>query len=77
MIDLGIDVLTEKFLEAVKRQKPQILGMSSLLTTTREEMRPVTEVLKKEGLRDQIGADGYAPDAISAVPKVKELLCLD
>ena len=93
IINLGTDVPKEKFIEVVKQEKAQILGMSSLLTSTMVEMRPVLEALEKEGLRaqvktmvggapvtqsfaDQIGADGYAVDAISAVAKAKELLGL-
>jgi 5-methyltetrahydrofolate--homocysteine methyltransferase len=91
VIDLGIDVSKEKFIEVVKREKPEILGMSSLLTSTMGEMIPVINTLEKEGLRhlvktmiggapvtqsfaDQVGADGYAVDAMSAVAKAKELL---
>lgn len=93
IINLGTDVPKEKFIEVVKQEKAQILGMSSLLTSTMVEMRPVLEALEKEGLRDQvktmvggapvtqsfadqIGADGYAVDAISAAAKAKELLGL-
>lgn len=51
IIDLGIDVSTEKFLVAVKKEKPQILMMSALLTTTINQMKNVIECLKKENLR--------------------------
>jgi len=90
--DLGIDVPPEKFVEAAKRGA-KVIGMSALLTTTMIQMKETIEVLKKEGVRDnvkviiggapvtqefadEIGADGYAPDAASAVDKVKELLGL-
>jgi|TARA_Y100000031_G_C8222521_1_gene386665 5-methyltetrahydrofolate--homocysteine methyltransferase len=93
VVDLGIDVPKEKFVAVVRQEKPQVLGISSLLTSTIPEMRQVIEILEEEGLRGQvkvmvggapvtdsyaaqIGADGYAPDAISAVVKAKELLSL-
>ena len=91
VIDLGTDVPKEKFVETVRREKPQILGMSSLLTTTMPGLKNVIEAMDKEGLRNQtkvmvggapvtesyagqIGANGYAPDAVSAVVKAKEIL---
>lgn len=54
VIDLGIDVSVEKFLEEVKRSKPDILGMSALLTTTMVNQRKVIEVLKSEGIRQEV-----------------------
>jgi len=94
VIDLGTDVSVEKFTEAVRSEKPQILGMSALLTTTMSSAAEVIQSLEKEGLRDQIkvmfggapvtqayveqiGADGYAPDAAVAVKKARELLKKD
>jgi 5-methyltetrahydrofolate--homocysteine methyltransferase len=81
--DLGIDVSPEQFAEAIREKKPDIVGMSALLTTTMLAMKDTIEVLKEEGLRDsvkiliggapvssdfakEIGADGWAPDAVSA-----------
>jgi 5-methyltetrahydrofolate--homocysteine methyltransferase len=89
--DLGIDVPAERFVEAVRTNNAQVLGMSALLTTTMNYMREVIEAVTEAGLRgnikvivggapvtqkiaEQIGADGYAPDAILAVEKVKEWL---
>ncbi|OFW51628.1 MAG: methyltransferase, partial [Actinobacteria bacterium RBG_13_35_12] len=86
VIDLGVDVTTDKFVEAVKEHKPNIIGMSALLTTTMVNMAEVIKALEAAGLRDkvkimiggapitqnyadQIGADGYSPDAASAVDK--------
>ncbi|MDY6826958.1 MAG: cobalamin-dependent protein, partial [Bacillota bacterium] len=83
VVDLGTDVDPEKFVAAVKEHKPQVIGMSALLTTTMLSMKDTIEVLKEEGLRDsvkilvggapvtqdfadEIGADGWAPDAASA-----------
>lgn len=83
VVDLGVDVPVEKFVQAVKEYKPRIVGMSSLLTTTMPVMKKVIEALAHENLRsdvkvivggapvsqefaNEIGADGYAPDAASA-----------
>lgn len=91
VIDLGIDVDAEKFVESVKTYNPHILGMSALLTTTMPYMKVTIEALEKAGLRDkikvivggapvteefakEIGADGYAEDAGSAVELVNDLL---
>ena len=91
VIDLGTDISTDKFVEAVKEHKPNIIGMSALLTTTMVNMVEVIKALDVAGLRDkvkimvggapitqnyadQIGADGYSPDASSAVDKAKTFL---
>ena len=91
VIDLGIDVPSEKFVEAVKSQKPNVIGLSALLTTTMPKMKEVVESLVEAGIRKtvkvmvggapvtekfarDIGADGYAPDAASAVEKARELI---
>jgi len=84
VIDLGVDMSTDKFIEAVKENNADIVGASALLTTTMLQQGKIIEALEAEGLRDQvkvmvggapvtdsfaseIGADGYAEDAISAV----------
>ena len=54
VIDLGVDVPPERFVEAVEKYKPDILGMSALLTTTMLEMRNVIDALKSAGLRDRV-----------------------
>ncbi len=54
VIDLGINVRGEDFLKAVRNEKPDILAMSALLTTTAAEQRNVIEGLGKEGLRDRV-----------------------
>jgi 5-methyltetrahydrofolate--homocysteine methyltransferase len=91
VIDLGIDVSTEKFVEAVSEHKPDILGLSALLTTTMVEMRSVIGAIRKtygpaapkmmvggapvnQTFADSIGADGYAPEAPSAVEVALKLL---
>ena len=52
VIDLGIDVVPERFVEAVKEHKPDVVGLSALLTTTVVEMRYVVEALDRSGLRE-------------------------
>jgi len=52
--DIGEDVPAGKFVEKVKELKPDILGLSALLTTTLPEQKVVIETLKKEGLRDKV-----------------------
>lgn len=91
VVDLGVDVAPEAFVEAVKENNAQIVGLSALLTTTMPAMKDTIEAFKEAGIRDQvaimiggapvtqdyadeIGADGYAPDAASAVDKAQELV---
>jgi 5-methyltetrahydrofolate--homocysteine methyltransferase len=91
IIDIGIDVPKETFLETVQKENPDIVGMSALLTTTMSYMRDVVDTIKSAHLKknikiiiggapvtqsfaDEIGADGYAPEAESAVTLVKTLL---
>ncbi|MBS7637123.1 corrinoid protein, partial [Candidatus Bathyarchaeota archaeon] len=52
--DIGEDVPAEKFVEKVKELKPDIVGLSALLTTTLPEQRTVIEALKREGLREKV-----------------------
>jgi len=54
VIDLGIDVSPDKFVEAVKEHKPNIIGMSALLTTTMVNMVEVIKALEAAGLRDKV-----------------------
>ncbi len=91
VIDLGTDVPPQRFVDAVRENAPDILGMSALLTTTMSAMEATIAELQEAGVRDQvkvliggapitqkyanqIGADGYAPDASSGARKAKELL---
>ena len=93
VVDLGIDVPPEKFVEAVQ-QGAKIVGISALTSTTMLGMEPVIKAIEDASLKEQvktmvggaivtqsfadrIGADGYAPDAVSAVAKAKELLRLE
>jgi 5-methyltetrahydrofolate--homocysteine methyltransferase len=50
VIDLGIDVSVEKFMAAIREHKPQIVGLSALLTTTMMEMSKVIEAVKASSL---------------------------
>ncbi|MCP4492271.1 MAG: cobalamin-binding protein [Gammaproteobacteria bacterium] len=52
VIDLGINTSIETYLEALEEHKPEILGMSALLTTTMPYMKVVIDTLKEKGLRD-------------------------
>jgi 5-methyltetrahydrofolate--homocysteine methyltransferase len=89
VVDLGTDVAPEKFVEACKTDSAGVCAMSALLTTTMPRMQEVVAALRDSGLEvrtiiggapvtqsfaDEIGADGYAPDAASAVDVVKGLL---
>ncbi len=91
LVNLGVDITAEEFAAKVKEHKPDVLGMSALLTTTMLEMKNTIEVLEEEGLRDdlkiiiggapvtqdfadEIGADGWAPDAASAKDLAVELM---
>jgi 5-methyltetrahydrofolate--homocysteine methyltransferase len=89
VIDLGVDVKPEKFLEKVKESGVNLIGLSALLTTTMPGMEKTIKVLKDSGLNvkvmiggapvtqeyaDKIGANGYAPDAASAVDLAKKLV---
>ena len=81
--DIGVDQSLEKFLAAAELHKPDIIGMSALLTTTMTYMKTVIDGFKERGLNqvkfaiggapitqmyaDEIGADGYGADASSAV----------
>jgi 5-methyltetrahydrofolate--homocysteine methyltransferase len=89
VIDLGVDVGPDKFVEQVKTSKAQLVGMSALLTTTMPGMEKTIKALKDAGVpvkvmiggapvtqdfANKVGADGYAPDAASAVDIAKSLV---
>ncbi len=90
IVDLGTDVPPDRFIEAIKMEHPNLVGMSALLTTTMPSMKRTIDALMEAGLRDtvrvmvggapvtqtfadEIGADGYAPDAASAVELARSL----
>jgi 5-methyltetrahydrofolate--homocysteine methyltransferase len=54
VLDLGVDVATEKIIGAVKEHQPSIVGMSALLTLTMPKMGEVIETLKENGIRDKV-----------------------
>ncbi len=54
VVDLGVNIPIEKFVEEVERERPDILGMSALLTTTMPEMKKTIDALVVRGLRDQV-----------------------
>jgi 5-methyltetrahydrofolate--homocysteine methyltransferase len=87
--DIGIDVPAEKFVEQAKATDAQLIGMSALLTTTMPAMEKTLKAMREagvtakimiggapvtQGYADKIGADGYAPDAASAVDAAKSLI---
>jgi 5-methyltetrahydrofolate--homocysteine methyltransferase len=88
VMDAGIDVAPEKFVQIAKDSSAKLIGVSALLTTTMTNMRAVVDAVKASGLNvkvmiggapvtqafcDEIGADGYAPDAASAADLAKRL----
>jgi 5-methyltetrahydrofolate--homocysteine methyltransferase len=91
VIDLGVDVTPDAFVDAVKENKPDIVGLSALLTTTLPMLKNTIETIDGSGERDnlkiiiggapvtqafadEIGADGYAPDAGSASKLAKSVI---
>ena len=89
VVDLGIDVSPEGFVQAVQENDADAVAMSALLTTTMPQMASVIDAIKEAGLEvkimiggapitqdyaDEIGADGYAPDAASAVDLARGLI---
>lgn len=91
VIDLGVNVPPEAFVQAVRTHRPDFMGMSAFLTTTIPMFKPTMEALEEAGLRkqvkvfvggapvtqtyaDQIGADGYAPNASALVRNCKAML---
>jgi len=90
IIDLGVDVAPESFVDAVQ-EGANLIGMSALLTTTMSNMGVTIQALKTAGLRDKvkvmvggapvtqefansIGADAFAPDASSATRIARQLV---
>ena len=91
VVDLGANVPPEKFVEAVKPHRADMVGMSAMLTTTLPMMDSTVRALTEAGVREQvrvliggapvtdryaqeIGADGYAPDASAATRAARHLL---
>jgi methanogenic corrinoid protein MtbC1 len=54
VIDLGADVSPEAFVESIKKEKADVVGMSALLTVTMQEMKTVVDQLRDAGLRSRV-----------------------
>jgi 5-methyltetrahydrofolate--homocysteine methyltransferase len=89
VVDAGTDVSPEKFVSMCKSERAQVCALSALLTTTMPQMRETIKAMKAAGVgvkvviggapvtqsyADEIGADGFAADAATAVDVVKGLL---
>ena len=90
VIDLGVDVSPERFVQKVQEEQAHVVAMSALLTTTMQSMGEVVALLKEKNLShvkvliggapvdqafcDEIGAHAYGMDAVDGVRKVKGLL---
>jgi methylmalonyl-CoA mutase cobalamin-binding domain/chain len=77
VIDLGVDVVPERFVQAIKEHEPDIVGMSSLLTVALESTKTTVDAIEEAGLRDRVkviigggridphAADYIKPDAFT------------
>jgi len=89
VVDAGVDVAPEKFVELAKAHNARIIGLSALLTTTMPSMKGAVDAIRASGLDakviiggapvtqtycDSIGADGYSPDAASAAELARRLV---
>jgi len=91
IVDLGVDVTAQRFVDAAATADVAIIALSALLTTTMPTMKQVVAELERVGLRDrvkvmiggapitqkyadEIGADGFADSAASAVPLARRLV---
>ena len=89
MIDLGVDVPSEKYIEALRENDGAVVGMSALLTTTMVNMQGIVNDIRREfndtkiliggapvnsEFADKIGADFYSPDPQGAVEYLNELV---
>jgi 5-methyltetrahydrofolate--homocysteine methyltransferase len=89
VVDLGTNVSPERFIEAAKTNNADVIALSALLTTTMPAMKQTVHAAREAGVRskviiggapitqqycDEIGADGYSPDAASAVDLVMKLM---
>jgi 5-methyltetrahydrofolate--homocysteine methyltransferase len=88
VVDLGTNVSAEQFVAAAKEHNADVIGLSALLTTTMPAMKDTVDKVRADGVAakviiggapiteeyaNQIGADGYAPDAASAVDIARSL----
>ncbi len=89
VLDLGKDVAADIIVDTALKENAQIIGLSALMTTTMMRMKDVVELAKERGCNskiivggaaitqsfaDEIGADGYSPDAADCVKLVERLL---
>jgi len=89
VIDLGVDIEPEKFIQAAEENKADIIGLSALLTTAMPIMEKTVNLIKKSNLpaktfiggapvtlqfSEQIGADGYSENAPGAVAVARKLI---
>ena len=89
VIDLGVNVTPGAFVDAVNQHKPDLIGLSALLTTTMPAMRETVQAIRAadkdskiviggapvtQTYSDEIGADGYSADAASAVDLARSVL---
>ncbi len=88
--DAGTNVSPQDFVKAIQESGAKVVGLSALLTTTMPAMKETVEAIRAAGLNDvkiivggapvtqayadEIGADGYAADAVTAVDKARELI---
>jgi corrinoid protein of di/trimethylamine methyltransferase len=88
VVDLGVDVPVEKIIAAAEKEAADVIGISSLLTTTMLAMEPAIKMIREKNKRvkimvggspitkeyaDKVGADGFAPDALRAINLAKQL----
>ena len=93
VIDMGIDVAAERFVEKLKETGAKVLGLSCLLNLAFQEMKHVVDMLGEAGIRNQVkvivggqpideqvreyvGADYYATDAVAGIKICKEIYAL-
>lgn len=90
VIDLGVDIGADQFVEAARKNNADLICLSALLTTTMPEMRKIIDLMKQNGLgkvkvmiggapvtqsfAQEIGADGYSSDAGSAAREANRLI---
>jgi methanogenic corrinoid protein MtbC1 len=83
VIDLGVDVSSQKFIQSIKDNQSAIVGLSALLTTTMHNMKSIVQDIKNqypatrliiEQFRVEIGADNYSPDPQGAVVYLNSLV---
>ncbi|MEZ6192017.1 MAG: corrinoid protein [Phycisphaerales bacterium] len=90
--DVGTNAAPEDFIKAAKENDADVIGLSALLTTTMPAMKSTVQAIRAAGLTnvkiiiggapvtqayaDEIGADGYAPDAVTAIDHLRQAVGL-